>query len=60
MFRDVPECSGMFQHGPECSVFRVLSTANIDTTKAALYHISEDIVSVSLDKFEHSELSPSL
>ena len=27
MFRDVPVCSGMFRHVPECSVFRVLSTA---------------------------------
>ena len=27
MFRDVPGCSGMFRHVPECSVFRVLSTA---------------------------------
>ena len=26
MFRDVPGCSGMFRHVPECSVFRVLST----------------------------------
>ena len=26
MFRDVPECSGMFWHVPECSMFRVLST----------------------------------
>ena len=28
MFRDVPGCSGMFRHVPECSVFRVLSTAH--------------------------------
>ena len=28
MFRGVPGCSGMFRHVPECSVFRVLSTAN--------------------------------
>ena len=27
MFRDVPGSSGMFRHFPECSVFRVLSTA---------------------------------
>ena len=27
MFRDVPGCSGMFRHVPECSVFQVLSTA---------------------------------
>ena len=26
MFRDVPVCSGMFRHVPECSVFQVLST----------------------------------
>ena len=26
MFRDVPGCSGMFRHVPECSMFRVLST----------------------------------
>ena len=26
MFRDVPGCSGMFRHVPECSVFLVLST----------------------------------
>ena len=26
MFRDVPGCSGMFRHIPECSVFPVLST----------------------------------
>ena len=29
MFRDVPACSGMFQHVPECSVFLVLSTIQI-------------------------------
>ena len=26
MFRDVPVCSGMFRHVPECSMFLVLST----------------------------------
>ena len=26
MFRDVPGCSGIFRHVPECSVFLVLST----------------------------------
>ena len=26
MFRDVPGCSGMFRHVPECSMFRILST----------------------------------
>ena len=26
MFRDVPECSGLFQHVQECSMFRLLST----------------------------------
>ena len=26
MFRDVPGCSGMFRHVPECSMFRLLST----------------------------------
>ena len=30
MFRDVPRCSGMFRHVPECSVFRVLSTPQIN------------------------------
>ena len=29
MFRDVPGYSGMFQNVPECSMFRVLSTALI-------------------------------
>ena len=28
MFRDVPVCSGMFRHVPECSMFRILSTAD--------------------------------
>ena len=31
MFRDVPECSGMFRHVPECSMFRLLSTALLET-----------------------------
>ena len=26
MFLDVPECSGLFRHVQECSMFRVLST----------------------------------
>ena len=30
MFRDVSECSGMFRHVPECSMFRILSTALIE------------------------------
>ena len=33
MFRDVPECSGMFRHVPECSMFRVLSTAYLNSKK---------------------------
>ena len=28
IFRDVPGCSGMFRHVPECSMFLVLLTAN--------------------------------
>ena len=33
MFRDVPGCSGMFRHVPECSMFRVLSTAEWENIK---------------------------
>ena len=29
MFRDVPACSGMFRHVPECSMFPVLSTPTL-------------------------------
>ena len=33
MFRDVPGCSGMFRYVPECSVFRVLSTAVVEASQ---------------------------
>ena len=33
MFRDVPGCSGMFRHVPECSMFLVLSTPNYSSQK---------------------------
>ena len=33
MFRDVPGCSGMFRNVPECSMFRVLSTAAMGRTR---------------------------
>ena len=29
MFRDVPECSGMFWNVPTCSMFRILATAEV-------------------------------
>ena len=36
MFRDVPECFGMFRHVPECSVFLVLSTAGFRAGSKAI------------------------
>ena len=37
MFRDVPGCSGMSRHVPECSVFRVLSTASNNCALQNIY-----------------------
>ena len=38
MFRDVPACSGMSQHVPECFMFRILSTPD---SRGLLLHSSE-------------------
>ena len=34
LFFHVPGCSGMFRHVPECSMFLVLSTANLTNNNA--------------------------
>ena len=42
MFRDVPVCSGMFRHVPECSMFRILSTAGVKIDASIVLDVKFD------------------
>ena len=54
MFRDVPGCSGMFRHVPECSMFRVLSTPHLTRSfRASGLSVQSEVV----ERSSHNRLT---